>query len=68
MANKPDLGLQREALFFAAADHPLVVPDDVFEREGNLLPRLVLDDVGDLLGFDRRQLDEPRQAVLAGHR
>ena len=63
-----DLGLQREALFLAAADHLLIVPDDVFQREGNLLPGFVLDDVGNLLRFDRRQLDEPRQTALARDR
>ena len=40
-----DLGLQREAVFFAPAGHLLVVPDDVFQGEGNLLPGFVLDDV-----------------------
>ena len=62
-----DFGLQREAILFAAAVHLLVVPDDVFQRKGNLLPGFVLDDVGNLLRFDRRQLDEPRQAALARH-
>ena len=60
-----DLGLQGEALFLAAAAHPLVVPDHVVQVEGDLLPGLVADDVGDLLGLDRRQLDEPRQARSA---
>ena len=60
-----DFGLQREAVLFAAAVHLLVVPDDVFQREGNLLPGFVLDDVGNLLRFDRRQLDEPCQTALA---
>ena len=62
-----DFGLQREAFFLAAAGHLLVVPDHVFERERNLLPGFVLDDVGNLLRLDRRQLDEPRQAALARH-
>ena len=62
-----DLGLQREAFVVAAAER-LVVPDHVFESEGDLLPGFVLDDVGNLLAFDRRQLDEPRQAALAGNR
>ena len=50
-----DFGLQREAVLFAAAGHLLIVPHHVFQREGNLLARFVLDDVGDLLRFDRRQ-------------
>ena len=61
-----DLGFQREAVVLAAAGHLLVVPDDVFQRERDLLPGLELDDVGDLFLLDRRQLDEPRQAALAG--
>jgi hypothetical protein len=32
------------------------------------LPRFVLDDVRNLLAFHGRQLDEPRQAALAGNR
>ena len=62
-----DFRLDRVAFVFAA-DERLVVPDDVFERERNLLPGFVLDDVGNLLALDRRQLDEPRQAALAGNR
>ena len=61
-----DFRLERVAFVFAA-DERLVVPDHVFERERNLLPGFVLDDVGNLLPLDRRQLDEPRQAALAGH-
>ena len=63
-----DFRLQREAFFLAAAAHPLVVPDHVVQIEGDLLAGFVADDVGDLLGFHRRQLDEPRQAALAGNR
>ena len=46
----------------------LVGPDDLVEREGNLLLGLELDDVGDALLLDRRQLDELDQSGLAGHR
>jgi hypothetical protein len=49
-----------------ALGHLLVVPDDLVERERDLLLRLELDDVDDLLLFDRRQLDEPGEAGLAG--
>ncbi len=63
-----DFGLQREAICLAAAGHLLIVPDDVFQREGDLLPRFVAHDVGNLFRLDRRQLDEPRQTALAGHR
>ena len=62
-----DLGLQGEPFLLASAAHPLIVPDDVVEVEGDLLPGFVADDVGDFLGFDRRQLDESRQARLARH-
>ena len=60
-----DLGLQRKAFLLAAAAHLLVIPDHVFQRKGNLLAGFVLDDVGDLLLLDRRQLDEAGQADLA---
>ena len=62
-----DLRLQGEPLLLASAAHPLVVPDHVVQVEGDLLPGFVADDVGDLLGLDRRQLDEPRQARLPRH-
>ena len=62
-----DLGLQGEAFLLGAAAHPLIVPDDVGQIERDLLPGFVADDVGNLLRLDRRELDEPRQAVLAGH-
>ena len=61
-----DFGLDRVAFVFAA-DERLIVPDHVFERERNLLPRFVLDDVRNLLAFDRRQLDEPGETALARH-
>ena len=63
-----DLGFQGETFLFASAAHALVIPDHVVQVEGNLLPRFVADDVGDFLGLDRRQLDEPRQAGLARNR
>ena len=40
---------------------------DFIEREWDLLLGFELDDVADLLLFDRRQLDKARQARLAGH-
>ena len=46
----------------------LVGPDDLVEREGDLLLGLELDDVGDPLLLDRRQLDELDQPRLARHR
>jgi hypothetical protein len=36
----------------------LVIPNNFFQREGHVLLRFVLDDLGDLAGVDRRQLDE----------
>ena len=44
-----DLGLQGKPFLLAAAAHPLVVPNDVVQVEGDLLPGLVADDVGNLL-------------------
>ena len=61
-------GFQDKAFHFHPAGDLLVVPDHVVQVEGDLLPGLVLDDVRDPLGLDRRQLDEPGQAALARHR
>ena len=44
----------------------LIVPDDLFQRERHVLLRFVLDDLGDLAGIDRRQLDELGEDVKAG--
>ncbi len=60
--------VEDEATLLHAAREPLPVPHHLFERKGDLLAGLILDDVGDLLGLDRRQLDELREARLAGHR
>jgi hypothetical protein len=43
----------------------LVVPLDLVDGEGNLLYRLELDDVGDLLGLDGRELREARKRRVA---
>ena len=59
-----DLGVEDEASLLEPADEPLPVPFDLLEREGDLLPGLVPDDVGNLLGLDRRQLDELGEARL----
>ena len=68
IANRPTSVSSAKPSSSLPAGHLLVVPDHVVERERNLLPGFVLDDVGNLLRFDRRQLDEPRQAALPGHR
>ena len=62
-----DLGLHGEAVGDVAGADLLVVPDDLVEVERDLLLGLEVDDVGDLLLFDGRQLDEAGQAALAGH-
>jgi hypothetical protein len=49
------------------AHERLVVPLDLLERERDLLHRLELDDVGHLLGLDRRQLREPRERLMPRH-
>ena len=61
-----DFGFDRVAFVFAA-DERLVIPDDVFERERNLLAGFVLDDVRNFLPLDRRQLDEAGQTALPGN-
>ncbi len=59
-----DLGHRDVFLALLVAADRLVIPDDVFQRERDLLPGLELDDVGDPLLLDRRQLDELHQAGL----
>jgi hypothetical protein len=67
-----DLGLDgdEENLDFAAGcgAEDLVIPRRFGEREGNVLLRLVLDDLGDLGGVDRRQLDELGKDLKPGGR
>ena len=62
-----DFRLHREAVGHGAGTDLLVIPNDFFKRERNLLPGFEADNVVDLLFFNRRQLDEPGQATLAGH-
>ena len=45
----------------------MVVPLDLVDREGNLLDRLELDDVGHLLRLDGRQLGETGKGGMARH-
>jgi len=63
---KADLRIHGEAVGHYTVANLLVVPDDFVEGEGDLLLGLELDNVDDLLLFDRRQLDEAGQAGLAG--
>ena len=59
-----DFRIEQEAALFHAAAQRLEVPDHFFQREGNLLLGLVLDDGRDAAGLDRRQLDEFGQRGL----
>ena len=61
------LGVEHEPAFLHPAGEPLPPPYHLFERKRNLLPSLVLHDVGNLLGLDGRQLDELRQTEIAGN-
>ena len=65
---KADFGFDGEPLLLRAASHLLVRPDDVLQVKGNLLLRLVFNDIRDLFRFHRRQLDESGQPVLTRHR
>ena len=62
-----DFRLEQEAALLGPLAQRLVVPDHVFQRERNLLPRLVLDDLADLARLDRRQLNEAGQGRLPRH-
>ncbi len=59
--------LHREAVGYGAGSDLLIIPDDLVQIERNLLLRFKANDVADLLFLDRGQLDEARQAALAGH-
>jgi hypothetical protein len=61
-----DRDQQHLQLAAGAAAHDLVIPDDFLQREGHILLRLVLDDLGDFGSIDRRQLDELREDMKAG--
>ena len=57
-----DLGIEHVAAVFVDTSGDLLeVPDDIVEIKRDLLLRLVLDNLGDFVRFDRRQVDEPRQ-------
>src|SRR5206468_2481786 len=62
-----DLGLHGKTVRYDAGTEFLIVPDDLIEVERNLLLGFEANDVADLLFLDRRQLDEPCQAALAGN-
>ena len=64
---QPDFGIEHESAFLDATSERLVVPDHFFERERNLLPSFVFDDLANFAGFDRRQLNEPGQSRLTGN-
>ena len=61
-----DLTLQGVPLLDRAPGHRLVVPYDVGQIKRDLLAGLVADDIGDLLDFDRRRLEELGEPTLAG--
>ena len=64
-----DFRLQCKSLdLLTAAAKRLVVPDHIGKVEGNLLAGFIADNLWNLLGLDRRQLDEPRQPILPRHR
>ena len=52
------LSIEHEPALLHPAGQPLPTPDHLLQRKRDLLPRLVLHDVGNLLGLDRRQFDE----------
>ena len=61
-----DLTIQQIPAFFDSAPQCLIVPDHLFQRKRNLLPSLVLYDFSDFALFNRWQLNEFSQSVLAG--
>jgi len=63
-----DLGIDDEATFLDPAGEALPIPNHLIEWERDLLTGFVADDVRDLLGFDRRQLDELGQPRLPRNR
>ena len=63
-----DFRFQHEATLFDTTAQRLVVPNHVIQIEWNLLPRFVLNNLSNLAGFDRWQLDELRKRCLTGNR
>ena len=62
-----DLGIEHVAAVLVDTSGDLLeVPNDIVEIKRDLLLRLVLDDLGNLVRLDRRQVDEPRQGGRAG--
>ena len=68
--HREETDLDRAEIFlvvFVLVADLLVGPDNFFKREGNLLLRLELDNVGNPLLLDRRELDKLDQTRLARH-
>ena len=66
LANRPDLGHREVVVALLLVADLLVGPDDLLQREGDLLLGLELDDIRDPLLLDGRELDELDQAGLPG--
>ena len=61
---QPDLAVQDETALLNAAAERLEIPDDLFQGKRDLLTGLVLHNLPDSGGFDRRQLNELCQGCL----
>ncbi len=64
---KAHFGFQGKPVDFTAT-HLLEVPNDVFQREGDLLLGFELDNFRNQLRIDWRRLEELGQSALTGHR
>ena len=67
MANRPTSASSKKPLSSVPLPKRLIVPDHVFQRERDLLPRLVFDDLADFARLDGGQLNETRQCRLPRH-
>jgi hypothetical protein len=56
-----NLRLQQEAALLGPLTERLIVPNDIFQGERDLLPSFVLDDLADFARLDGRQLNEAGQ-------
>ena len=60
-----NLTIQRIALFDLCSFHLLEVPNHIVQIKGNLLLGFILNNVPDLLDFNRGRLEELRQSTLS---
>ena len=64
---QPHFAFQCKSIRDVATGHQLVIPNNIFQIEWDLLFGFVLNDVWDFFQFNRRWFEELGQAALARH-